>query len=91
MINRGILFLTMLLANSLAPGAPQGESGGKTHVLKATPETVAWGYYDGSVSPVLTVDSGRHRRCRDDDHRSGPPSAGERSRRAHPAGHEGDG
>lgn len=58
MINRSILFLTMLLVNSLAPGAPQGESGGKTHILKATPETVVWGYYDASVSPVLTVDSG---------------------------------
>jgi acetamidase/formamidase len=26
--------------------------------LKAAPGTVAWGYYDGAVPPVLTVDSG---------------------------------
>jgi acetamidase/formamidase len=30
----------------------------RTHRLKATPETVAWGYYDGAVPPVLTVESG---------------------------------
>jgi acetamidase/formamidase len=30
----------------------------QTHRLKATPETVAWGYYDGSVPAVLTVESG---------------------------------
>lgn len=30
----------------------------KTHLLKATPETVHWGFLDGSLKPVLTVDSG---------------------------------
>lgn len=30
----------------------------KTHLLKATPETVHWGYLDGSLKPVLTVESG---------------------------------
>ena len=30
----------------------------RTHSLKATPDTVVWGYYDASVPPVLTVDSG---------------------------------
>ncbi|MGH9321662.1 MAG: acetamidase/formamidase family protein [Vicinamibacteria bacterium] len=31
---------------------------GEVHSLKATPETVVWGYYDPFVPPVLTVDSG---------------------------------
>lgn len=30
----------------------------KTHFLHSTPETVHWGYFDGSLPPVLTVDSG---------------------------------
>lgn len=29
-----------------------------THELKATPQTVAWGHYDASARPVLTVRSG---------------------------------
>ena len=28
------------------------------HQLIATPETVAWGYYDAASKPVLTIDSG---------------------------------
>jgi acetamidase/formamidase len=30
----------------------------KMHVLQSTPETVHWGYWDGSLKPVLTIDSG---------------------------------
>ena len=30
----------------------------KKHLLKCTPETAHWGYLDGSLKPVLTVDSG---------------------------------
>jgi len=30
----------------------------KTHELKLTPENVHWGYYDGRLKPVLTIDSG---------------------------------
>jgi acetamidase/formamidase len=30
----------------------------KTHLLKATPETVHWGFLDGSLKPVLAVESG---------------------------------
>jgi len=30
----------------------------KTHVLRSTPETVHWGYLDGSLPPVLSIDSG---------------------------------
>lgn len=31
---------------------------GKAHHLKCTPETVHWGFLDGSLKPVLTVDPG---------------------------------
>jgi acetamidase/formamidase len=31
---------------------------GKTHRLEATPQTVAYGYYDAAAPPVLTIDSG---------------------------------
>jgi acetamidase/formamidase len=30
----------------------------KSHLLKATPETVHWGFLDGSLKPVLSVESG---------------------------------
>jgi acetamidase/formamidase len=30
----------------------------KTHLLKSSPETVHWGFFDGSLPPVLTVDNG---------------------------------
>src|SRR5438874_13562344 len=29
-----------------------------THTLKATPKTVAWGYYDAKAAPVLRIKSG---------------------------------
>ena len=31
---------------------------GNLHVLKATPETCFWGFFDQSLPPVLTIDSG---------------------------------
>jgi acetamidase/formamidase len=30
----------------------------RTHLLRSSPETVHWGFFDGSLKPVLTVDSG---------------------------------
>lgn len=30
----------------------------KTHVLKATPQTVHWGYLDAALKPALTIESG---------------------------------
>jgi acetamidase/formamidase len=30
----------------------------KTHVIKTSPKTVLWGYYDGSKPPISTIDSG---------------------------------
>jgi acetamidase/formamidase len=37
---------------------PAGEPAGQTHVLKASPKTIAWGYYDAAATPVLTIKSG---------------------------------
>jgi acetamidase/formamidase len=34
------------------------EATAKTHVLKSTPDTVHWGYFDGGLKPVLMIDSG---------------------------------
>jgi acetamidase/formamidase len=39
------------------PIAP-GETAPKTHLLRSLPETVHWGFFDGSLPPVLTIDSG---------------------------------
>jgi acetamidase/formamidase len=30
----------------------------KTHLLKSSPETVHWGYFDGALAPVLTINPG---------------------------------
>jgi acetamidase/formamidase len=30
----------------------------KAHVLQSNPETIHWGYWDGSLNPVLTISSG---------------------------------
>jgi acetamidase/formamidase len=35
-----------------------GESNVKTHLLKSAPDTVHWGYFDGALPPVLTIESG---------------------------------
>ena len=45
----------MLAAGALIVGAPSWSA---THELAATPATVAWGHYDASTKPVLTVRSG---------------------------------
>ncbi len=47
-------FFTLLVISISYPGLAQP----RTHALKAAPDTVVWGYYDASVPPVLTVDSG---------------------------------
>ena len=51
-----IIFL--LLASSLAFAQAQSPSKPQTYTLKATPTTVAWGYYDAAAAPVLRVHSG---------------------------------
>jgi acetamidase/formamidase len=42
-----------------APASPaQQANAPATHTLKATPKTIAWGYYDASTPPALRVKSG---------------------------------
>src|SRR5205807_9597886 len=57
--------MTLLAVGALAfatlevPGQQKGdEPAPKTHELKATPKTVAWGYYDAAAKPVLRIKSG---------------------------------
>src|ERR1051325_11136444 len=38
--------------------AQQPKSEPNTHVLKPTPKTVVWGYYDAASKPVLKIKSG---------------------------------
>lgn len=51
----GFKLVTVVTFSSIATTVPASEA---EHFLKAAPDTVAWGYYDGSLAPVLTVDSG---------------------------------
>jgi acetamidase/formamidase len=49
----------LALAACAAGGrAPGDEPAPQTHQLKATPKTVAWGYYDAAAKPVLKIKSG---------------------------------
>ena len=34
------------------------EAAGKSHLLQSKPDTVHWGFFDGNLPPVLTIDSG---------------------------------
>src|SRR5713101_3221516 len=56
----GFLSILALCLSVQASAAPSGEkkSSGKHHVLKATPETVQWGWLDPNEKPKLTVSSG---------------------------------
>src|SRR5579863_6315612 len=57
MMRRGVLFGLAFFI--LAPMLPaQQANAPATHILKATPKTIAWGYYDASTPPVLRVKSG---------------------------------
>ena len=46
-----LMAVAMVLAGASATGAD-------TYVLKPTPKTVAWGYYDAATPPVLRIHSG---------------------------------
>jgi len=50
---RSIFIVCAAFVSSLSLWAQQG-----TYTLKATPKTVAWGYYDAKAAPVLRVESG---------------------------------
>ena len=56
----GFLSILALCLSVQASAAPSGEkkSSGKHHVLKATKETVQWGWLDPNEPPKLTVNSG---------------------------------
>jgi acetamidase/formamidase len=46
------------LAAALLASAAQAQPAGKTYTLEVTPTTVAWGNYDATAKPVLSVQSG---------------------------------
>ena len=50
--------LLLLLSCSLFAQKTAANAGGHTYTLKATPKTVAWGYYDAHAAPVLHIHSG---------------------------------
>jgi acetamidase/formamidase len=51
-----ILVLAFLAASLLRPAAAGAQ--GRTHLLKASPQTVHWGHFSAALKPVLTIDSG---------------------------------
>jgi acetamidase/formamidase len=53
----GLTLVSLSSANGQSQ-APSPSSGPQTHTLKATPKTIAWGYYDASAPPVLHIHSG---------------------------------
>jgi acetamidase/formamidase len=55
-----ILTACLLLSSTSQTGSrpAQDQAGPKTHDLKASPKTIAWGYYDASTKPVLRIKSG---------------------------------
>jgi acetamidase/formamidase len=62
-MRRLAIFSTCTLILLVAPAQAQEsnvsrESAAGAHVLKPTPETVAWGYYDAGTPPVLRIHSG---------------------------------
>lgn len=53
---RRLTLLIFLASVALAQNQPT--AGPQTYTLKATPKTVAWGYYDAKAEPVLRIHSG---------------------------------
>ncbi|HJS73638.1 MAG TPA: acetamidase/formamidase family protein [Vicinamibacteria bacterium] len=58
MASQPLFILLTISIGSIGPIYSEAFAQQRTHRLKAAPDTVVWGYYDGSVPPVLTVDSG---------------------------------
>src|SRR5438270_9402685 len=52
----GLLCLSSFVSAQSQPAQTSGTP--QKHTLKATPKTVAWGYYDAAAPPVLTINSG---------------------------------
>ncbi len=57
MVLRPAILSVGLLVSACAASAQQSNAQA-TYTLKATPKTVAWGYYDAAAQPVLRIKSG---------------------------------
>jgi acetamidase/formamidase len=53
-----ICTLALTVATGPVVGQEDGGAGARTHQLKATPETVAWGHYHAKTKPVLRIRPG---------------------------------
>jgi hypothetical protein len=52
-----LMIIFLLISLVIYSGQALGQ-GGKTHKLVATPQTVHTGFFDSTIPPVLTVESG---------------------------------
>src|SRR6185503_18625447 len=58
-LKRTILLVVWFLAViTVRASGQQVETAGNVHVLKPSPKTVAWGYYDATTPPALRIKSG---------------------------------
>jgi len=53
-MNRSLILLVIAILTSWPSLLAQAQA---TYTLKATPKTVAWGYYDAKAAPVLRIKS----------------------------------
>jgi acetamidase/formamidase len=51
-------YIVPLVGLSMLPGAARAQESPKVHELKPSPATVHHGFFDASLKPVLTIDSG---------------------------------
>ena len=54
----GMLVLAVWMGYALLAGQAMAQSAPKVHDLKAAPDTVHRGFFDATLKPVLTIDSG---------------------------------
>ena len=52
------LLVWMSAVGAVPAGSHLTQASGTVHRLEATPQTVAWGYFDARLAPVLRVESG---------------------------------
>jgi acetamidase/formamidase len=53
-----LTYVTLFVALLFVPGVARGQASPQVHELKASPATVHRGFFDASLKPVLTIDSG---------------------------------
>src|SRR4051812_32840073 len=53
-----IPYVSLCLLAALAGPLGANDKAPKVHVLKPTPKTIVWGYYDSASKPVLKIKSG---------------------------------